>query len=165
LVNTSADGARRSLGAVCRRNPPFAGEEGCSDPRTGAPAEPGRVLGFWVDGAGEDEPEGDEGWEPPPPDGGEEGGGFGVTGVLGTGTGSGGSGTVGVGGSSGVVTGPTVRAGAGRVPGVNAAASAAPPTMATVSFRLMIRRGRIGVRAIPCPSIDPPPDSSWDEYS
>jgi hypothetical protein len=143
-------------------------EAGVSDPSTGAPVE-GRPLG-WPDGpegAGEDEPDGDgeEGWEPPPPEGGEEGGGFGVTGVLGTGIGSGGSGTVGVGGSSGVVTGPTVRAGAWRVPGVNAAASAAAPISAAISFGLMIRRRRIGLQACPCASIPPrtPPGGNHRE--
>src|SRR3982074_2313843 len=117
LVNTSPDGARRSLGAVRRRGPPVAGEAGCSDPRTGAPVEPGRRLG-WPDGAGEEEPDGDGDWEPP--DGGGEGDGDGdgegVTGVLGSGTGGVGSGRLGVGGSVGVVTGPIVTAGAGRVP-------------------------------------------------
>ena len=59
LVNTFADGAWRSLGAVWWLNPPFTPEAVCSVPRTGAPVVP--VLGVpdCPDGAGEDEPEGD----------------------------------------------------------------------------------------------------------
>jgi hypothetical protein len=96
---------------VPRSDPPVA-PEGCSDPLTGAPVELGRRLGCpgFADGPGEDEPDGDCDGEPP--DGGEEGCGDGVTGVLGTGTGGVGTGRLGVGGNVGVVTGPTVRAGA-----------------------------------------------------
>ena len=103
LVNRSGDGERRSRGDVPRRNPPVA-LEGCSDPTTGAPVEPGRRLGCpgCADGAGEDEPDGDCDGEPPE-GGGEDGGG--VSGVLGTGTGGVGSGRLGVGGSVGVVIG------------------------------------------------------------
>jgi hypothetical protein len=163
LVNWSGEGVFRSRGVV-RRSVPVAPEVVCSVPLTGALVEPGRRVGCpgWAVDPGEDEPDGD--WEGEPPDGGEEGDGDGVTGVLGTETGGGGSGRLGVGGSVGVVTGPTVRAGAGRVPGVNAAASAAAPISAAVSLRLMIRRRQTALRAIPC-AFDPSPDSSREESS
>jgi len=110
LVNRSGEGECRSRGAVRRSDPPDP-PEGCSDPLSGAPVDPGRRPGFpgCEDGPGEDEPDGDCDGEP---DGGEEDGGDGVTGVLGSGTGGVGTGRLGVGGSVGVVTGPTVRAGA-----------------------------------------------------
>lgn len=147
------------------RSVPVAPEVVRSVPLSGAAVEPGRRVGCpgWTLDPGEDEPDGDCDGEPP--DGGGEGDGDGVTGVLGTETGGGGgSGRLGVGGSVGVVTGPTVRAGAGRVPGLNATASAAAPINAAVNLRLMIRRRRTALRAIPC-AFDPSPDSSREESS
>ena len=120
----------------------------------------------WEDGAGEDELGVD--WDPPGE--GEEGAGCEVTGVGGSGTEGVGTGRLGVGGSVGVVTGPTVRAGAGLVPGVKAATSTPAPTSAAISVtRLMVRtavRVRAArppyARAIPCASslpLPPPGDN------
>jgi hypothetical protein len=161
FVNRSGEGVCRSRRVVWR-NVPVVPEVVRSVPLTGAPVEPGRRVGCpgWAVDPGEDEPDGD--CEGEPPDGGEEGGGDGVRGVLGTETGGGGSGRLGVGGSVGVVTGPTVRAGAGRVPGVNATASAVAPISAAVSLRLICRRRRTALRAISC-AFDPSPDSSREE--
>src|SRR2546423_7853394 len=132
-----------------------------SNPWTGPPLEePCWVppcVG-WEDGAGEEELGVD--WDPPCE--GEEGAGCGVTGVGGSGTEGVGTGRLGVGGSVGVVTGPTVRAGAGLVPGVKAATSTPAPTSATISVtRLIVRTAGSG-RARPAPpskakSPAPPP--------
>src|SRR5436189_3493979 len=83
LVSAFGDDDLLLRGPVRPPSPPPAGREAvCSDPRTGAPFE----EPVWVpccagceDGAGEDEPEGDDGdWEPPD-DGGEEEVGGGVS--------------------------------------------------------------------------------------